>query len=88
MWNWVKNAVSWAGNAVKKVVNTVKNANQIIDKVSNASVSTIVDTASNVNRVSNVNKVSEVKNVSTGSSSSWKDKYNKVPTDFSRTIKE
>ena len=82
MWNWVKNAVSWAGNAVKKVVNTVKNANQIIDKVSNASVSTIVDTASNVN------KVSEVKNVSTGSSSSWKDKYNKVTNDFSKTIKE
>lgn len=87
MWNWVKNAVSWAGNAVKKVVNTVKNANQIIDKVSNASVSTIVDTASNMNSVSNVNKVSEVKNVSTGSSS-WKDKYNKVTTDFFRTIKE
>lgn len=82
MWNWVKNAVSWAGNAVKKVVNTVKNANQIIDKVSNASVSTIVDTASNVNRVS------EVKNVSTGSSSSWKDKYQKVTNDFSKTIKE
>ena len=82
MWNWVKNAVSWAGNAVKKVVNTVKNANQIIDKVSNASVSTIVDTASNVN------KVSEVKNVSTRSSSSWKDKYQKVTNDFSKTIKE
>ena len=82
MWTWVKNAVSWAGNAVKKVVNTVKNANQIIDKVSTASVSTIVETASNVN------KVSEVKNVSTGSSSSWKDKYNKVTTDFSKTITE
>ena len=82
MWNWVKNAVSWAGNAVKKVVNTVKNANQIIDKVSNASVSTIVDTASNVN------KVSEVKNVPTRSSSSWKDKYQKVTNDFSKTIKE
>ena len=81
MWNWVKNAVSWAGNAVKKVVNTVKNANQIIDKVSNASVSTIVDTASNVN------KVSEVKNVATRSSS-WKDKYQKVTNDFSKTIKE
>ena len=82
MWNWVKNAVSWAGNAVKKVVNTVKNANQIVERVSNASVSTIVDTASNVN------KVSEVKNVSTGSSSSWKDKYKKVTNDFSKTIKE
>lgn len=82
MWNWVKNAVSWAGNAVKNVVNTVKNANQIIDKVSNASVSTLVESASNVN------KVSEVKNVPTGSSSSWKDKYNKVTSDFSRTIKE
>ena len=82
MWNWVKNAVSWAGNAVKKVVNTVKNANQIIDKVSNASVSTVVESASNVN------KVSEVKNVPTGSSSSWKDKYNKVTNDFSKTIKE
>ena len=81
MWNWVKNAVSWAGNAVKKVVNTVKNANQIIDKVSNASVSTVVESASNVN------KVSEVKNVPTGSSSSWKDKYQKVTNDFSNTIK-
>ena len=83
MWNWVKNAVSWAGNAVKKVVNTVKKSSEIIDKVSNASVSTIVETASNVN------KVSEVKNVPTGSSSSsWKDKYNKVTNDFSKTIKE
>lgn len=82
MWNWVKNAVSWAGNAVKKVVNTVKNANEIVDRVSNANVSTIVDTASNVN------KVSEVKNVSTGSSSSWKDKYKKVTNDLSKTIKE
>lgn len=81
MWNWVKNAVSWAGNAVKKVVNTVKNASEIVDKVSNASVATIVDTASNVN------KVSEVKNLSTGSSS-WKDKYQKVTNDFSKTIKE
>ena len=82
MWNWVKNAVSWAGNAVKKVVNTVKNANQIIDKVSSASVSTVVESASNVN------KVSEVKNVPSGSSSSWKDKYQKVTNDFSNTIKE
>ena len=84
MWNWVKNAVSWAGNAVKKVVNTVKKSSEIIDKVSNASVSTIVDTASNVN------KVSEVKNLPTGSSSSssWKDKYQKVTNDFSKTIKE
>ena len=82
MWNWVKNAVSWAGNAVKKVVKTVKNASDIVDKVSNASVSTIVETASNVN------KVSEVKNVPTGSSSSWKDKYQKVTNDFSKTIKE
>lgn len=82
MWGWVKNAVSWAGNAVKNVVNTVKKASDIVDKVSNASVSTIVNTASNVN------KVSEVKNLPTGSSSSWKDKYNKVTTDFSKTIKE
>ena len=82
MWNWVKNAVSWAGNAVKKVVNTVKKSSEIIDKVSNASVSTIVETASNVNRVS------EVKNVPSGSSSSWKDKYKKVTDDFSKTIKE
>ena len=81
MWNWVKNAVSWAGNAVKKVVNTVKKSSEIIDKVSNASVSTIVETASNVN------KVSEVKNVPIGSSSSWKDKYQKVTNDFSKTIK-
>ena len=81
MWTWVKNAVSWAGNAVKKVVNTVKNANQIIDKVSTASVSTIVDSASNVN------KVSEVKNVPTRSSS-WKDKYKKVTDDISNTINE
>lgn len=79
MWGWVKNAVSWAGNAVKKVVTTVKNASDIVDKVSNASVSTIVDTASNVN------KVSEVKNVNIGSS--WKDKYQKVTKDFSNTIK-
>ena len=83
MWDWVKNGVSWAGNTVEKVVNTVKNANQIIDKVSNASVSNIVESASNVN------KVSEVKNVATvPSSSSWKDKYNKVTNDFSKTIKE
>lgn len=81
MWNWVKNAVSWAGNAVKKVVNTVKKSSEIIDKVSNASVSTIVESASNVN------KVSEVKNLPTGSSPSWKDKYQKVTNDFSKTIK-
>lgn len=81
MWGWVKNAVSWAGNAVKNVVNTVKKASDIVDKVSSASVSTIVNTASNVN------KVSEVKNVPTGSSSSWKDNYQKVTKDFSNTIK-
>ena len=80
-WNWVKNAVSWAGNAVKKVVNTVKKSNEIIERVSNASVSNIVESASNVN------KVSEVKNVPTRSSS-WKDKYQKVTNDFSKTIKE
>ena len=81
MWNWVKNAVSWAGNAVKKVVNTVKKSSEIIDKVSNASVSSIVETASNVN------KVSEVHNVSTGSSSSWKDNYQKVTNELSNSIR-
>lgn len=80
MWSWVKNAVSWAGNAVKKTVNAVKNASNIIDKVSSASVSTIVDSASNVN------KVSEVRNVS--SPSSWKQNYRKVTNELSNTIKE
>ena len=37
---------------------------------------------------SDLNKVSEVKNVPTRSSSSWKDKYQKVTNDFSKTIKE
>lgn len=80
MWGWVKNAVSWAGNAVKNVVNTVKKASDIVDKVSNASVSTIVNTASNVN------KVSEVKNAPTGSSS-WKDTYQKVTNELSDSIR-
>lgn len=80
MWGWVKNAVSWAGNAVKNVVNTVKKASDIVDKVSNASVSTIVNTASNVN------KVSEVKNVPTRSSS-WKDNYQKVTNELSDSIR-
>ena len=80
MWGWVKNAVSWAGNAVKNVVRTVKKASDIVDKVSNANVSTIVNTASNVN------KVSEVKNVSTDSSS-WKDNYQKVTNELSDSIR-
>ena len=79
MWNWVKNAVSWAGNAVKKVVNTVKNASEIVDKVSSADVSTVVSS-------NNVSRVSDVKNSNT-SSKSWKDKYREVTSNLSTTIK-
>lgn len=73
MWNWVKNAVSWAGNTVKKVVNTVKTANQIIDKVSSVDVSSIPS------------KVSEVSNTKT--LSSWKDKYRQITNNLANTIK-
>ena len=78
MWNWVKNAVSWAGNTVKKVVNTVKNANQIIDKVSSVDVSTIPSSSA-------PSKVSEVRNTKT--SSSWKDKYRQITNNLADTIK-
>lgn len=79
MWNWVKNAVSWAGNAVKKVVKTVKNASDIVDKVSSTDVSTIPSS-------NNVSRVSDVKN-SNFSSKSWKDKYREVTSNLSTTIK-
>ena len=79
MWNWVKNAISWAGNAVKKVVNTVKNASEIVDKVSSADVSTVISS-------NNVSRVSDVKN-SNSSSKSWKDKYREVTSNLSTTIK-
>ena len=78
MWNWVKNAVSWAGNTVKKVVNTVKNANQIIDKVSSVNVSSIPSSSA-------PSKVSEVSNTSKGSS--WKDKYRQITNNLADTIK-
>lgn len=78
MWNWVKNAVSWAGNTVKKVVKTVKNASDIIDKVSSTNVST-VSTPSTVSRVSDVQNSNAAK--------SWKEKYNEITNKLANTIK-
>ena len=78
MWNWVKNAVSWAGNTVKKVVNTGKTANQIIDYVSTSNVSNIPSSSA-------PSKVSEVRNTKT--SSSWKDKYRQITNNLADTIK-